>query len=1361
MKKLFLFILTCVLSASIWAADTSITENFTNLPKVNTGTAAPLGTANGYDFTGDACAWHLTFVRWAGSNDWITVNSENLPAMWLSKNSTTHAEMATTDWEGGIKAVSFRWAQFGGESGNTLRLQVAAGSIVDDSSISRSGSSANKADGGEVYNHDFECKTNAQLVISNISTKGGNNDCRILVNELKITPYLLYTQKKVFISPAQTGYINAGLVDNTDGVGSVTYTIHDKDAVTQNVADINPSTGAITPKAIGKAVVTAMWENVTTTYELTVAYTAVETFDTKDGSTTNTYMSAVTTKECQQASWTFLSGGILKNLGDMGADNYAAIIRAKKSSESVYPYIQSSSIEGGIKNLQFTWNSNGNETGGTWNVKVYINDNILDAITGAGAPKAAAPFNSYSSGELNIKDNYVIKLVNESPYSGAGNSMRFVFDNLKITPYLLYTTKAVALDTRYMTSYINTDLVDNTAIEPGTAILYSISPIGSATGATINEATGEVTATTSAQGDFTITATWGEISTSYVLSVTSRNETEAWFKETDPIRIGLDGTVPARTLEYTPAYEGGSNDITYSSNNTAVATVNPSTGAVTLAGGVGQAIITAILAQTENYKSAEASYSICVTDNNTARIESFKGAAQPMKSNASSWAGDLFQWTAGPCVRRGENDTIWSEENQGTLMGINKNGQGYLQSELVVEGGIKYMSFYCKQWATENMADLKMRLGVYADDNLLTAFEYAPSGATTHEKFLVGANGITKNSVLKIVNESYTGEEYDPEKVLKITDNSNYARFILDNIHITPYLLFTTKEVNLDMRDNPANNTYKNDDLINYTGVAPFYTISPSDNVNINNTEENRGLVTAGENAQGDYTITASWGDVSTSYVLHIISRTPTTASFDESEQFMVLGADVPENVLNKTEGYDGDITYTSSNTAVADFVNGVLTINGVGQTKVTAILPLTTDFTETTASYLLTVSYANFESFDQNTTTSTYAKPEEHAMGDQCNWYAYIGGVKKPDYFTSNAITTRAQRSTETKQGYVKSDVLHGGISALAFNYSMMYADNDIEKWDIHVYVNDRLLGQLTNETGEPLEGVNGRTIKPMPVFKIEGINEPGNFVIRFENHSTVKEGVSYTEGNKGRFAIDNISWTSYDAPIALSENADNSTVLAVNAGSEQDVTIDRSVLLANEWNTICLPYAISPNDLYPIDKGIQQMTDAYLSADGQELTVVFEPFNGNELEAGKPYLVKPTSDVVIGGAENVTLVAEPQSVTFGPMTMHGTFSPFFMKAGDKNTFFVGRKDNTGRNLFYPSVDSYLKGFRAYFTLNLEEGQPAPQRARFVVNQEAVATGIDNVQNDNAQGTKVLRDGQLLIIRDGRTYNAQGARVQ
>ncbi len=38
---------------------------------------------------------------------------------------------------------------------------------------------------------------------------------------------------------------------------------------------------------------------------------------------------------------------------------------------------------------------------------------------------------------------------------------------------------------------------------------------------------------------------------------------------------------------------------------------------------------------------------------------------------------------------------------------------------------------------------------------------------------------------------------------------------------------------------------------------------------------------------------------------------------------------------------------------------------------------------------------------------------------------------------------------------------------------------------------------------------------------------------------------------------------------------------------------------------------------------------------------------------------------------------------------------------------------------------------------------------------------GIDNVQTDKVQGTKVIRDGQLFIERNGKTYNAQGAEVR
>ena len=48
----------------------------------------------------------------------------------------------------------------------------------------------------------------------------------------------------------------------------------------------------------------------------------------------------------------------------------------------------------------------------------------------------------------------------------------------------------------------------------------------------------------------------------------------------------------------------------------------------------------------------------------------------------------------------------------------------------------------------------------------------------------------------------------------------------------------------------------------------------------------------------------------------------------------------------------------------------------------------------------------------------------------------------------------------------------------------------------------------------------------------------------------------------------------------------------------------------------------------------------------------------------------------------------------------------------------------------------------------------------RLVKDYYGSSTAIDDVQ-DNVQCTKVIRDGQLLITRDGRTYNALGVEVK
>jgi len=42
-----------------------------------------------------------------------------------------------------------------------------------------------------------------------------------------------------------------------------------------------------------------------------------------------------------------------------------------------------------------------------------------------------------------------------------------------------------------------------------------------------------------------------------------------------------------------------------------------------------------------------------------------------------------------------------------------------------------------------------------------------------------------------------------------------------------------------------------------------------------------------------------------------------------------------------------------------------------------------------------------------------------------------------------------------------------------------------------------------------------------------------------------------------------------------------------------------------------------------------------------------------------------------------------------------------------------------------------------------------------------AIPTGIESVRNNKLHSTKLLRNGQVLIIRDGKTYNVVGAEVK
>ena len=125
---------------------------------------------------------------------------------------------------------------------------------------------------------------------------------------------------------------------------------------------------------------------------------------------------------------------------------------------------------------------------------------------------------------------------------------------------------------------------------------------------------------------------------------------------------------------------------------------------------------------------------------------------------------------------------------------------------------------------------------------------------------------------------------------------------------------------------------------------------------------------------------------------------------------------------------------------------------------------------------------------------------------------------------------------------------------------------------------------------------------------------------------------------------------------------------------------------LSPENWNTFCIPIYL------PSFPGIIRKYDY---ADGQ--TMVFA--EDSQIEAGKPYLVKPYERIENPILENVTLSATPsQNVEEGDYSFNGIYSPTNIYTDEKTRLFL----KTDGNLYYPSDESVgrLKGMRAYFVV-------------------------------------------------------------
>ena len=141
-------------------------------------------------------------------------------------------------------------------------------------------------------------------------------------------------------------------------------------------------------------------------------------------------------------------------------------------------------------------------------------------------------------------------------------------------------------------------------------------------------------------------------------------------------------------------------------------------------------------------------------------------------------------------------------------------------------------------------------------------------------------------------------------------------------------------------------------------------------------------------------------------------------------------------------------------------------------------------------------------------------------------------------------------------------------------------------------------------------------------------------------------------------------------------------------------------------------------------------------------------------ELVAGVPYIFLATATELAVYSDGTT-AATPGNHN----GLHGTFT-------DNTEVAVGNYILKDNKLCQAATTCWVNANRAYIVWSeIPAGQPSKVPGRKYIGMEAEGesqtTDITDVPNPYGNTIKVIRNGQLIIIREGEKYNAQGVRLQ
>lgn len=232
--------------------------------------------------------------------------------------------------------------------------------------------------------------------------------------------------------------------------------------------------------------------------------------------------------------------------------------------------------------------------------------------------------------------------------------------------------------------------------------------------------------------------------------------------------------------------------------------------------------------------------------------------------------------------------------------------------------------------------------------------------------------------------------------------------------------------------------------------------------------------------------------------------------------------------------------------------------------------------------------------------------------------------------------------------------------------------------------------------------------------------------------SQKNIKIGVN-DEACSGTYTIQLASNDYAPAQTYVDNIMRETATVSFNAQNDVDVQLKRSLSPAH-WNSFCVPFAISADVIAEkFGAGTQICTFGSMNGNVMNFT------RSTTIEAGKPYIVKPTKEVVDPSFTGVNIEATAaKKVGADGYFMQGIYGVKTDLTTDGTNLFLG----DGNKFYKPSgtTTARMKGLRAFFIV-----PQGTNLAALRANIDGATTAIDEFATVVEQPT------------DNRIYNLQG----